>query len=52
MSLKFIYGKSGTGKTIYCCNEIKKLINRFQNILKVIYYDFETKEILLKNLIY
>lgn len=28
---------------------IKKLINRFQNILKVIYYDFETKEILLKN---
>lgn len=28
---------------------IKKLIIRFQNILKVIYYDFETKEILLKN---
>ena len=28
---------------------IKKLINRFQNILKVIYYDFETKEIFIKN---
>lgn len=28
---------------------IKKLIIRFQDILKVIYYDFETKEILLKN---
>lgn len=28
---------------------IKKLIDRFQNNLKVIYYDFSTKEILLKN---
>ena len=27
MSLRFIYGKSGTGKTTYCFNEIKKLIN-------------------------
>lgn len=28
---------------------IKKLIVRFQEILKVIYYDFETKEIFIKN---
>jgi len=27
MSLRFIYGKSGTGKTTYCFNEIKNLIN-------------------------
>lgn len=28
---------------------IKKLIDRFQNIHKIIYYDFKTKEIFLKN---
>ena len=27
MSLRFIYGKSGTGKTTYCFNQIKELIN-------------------------
>ena len=27
MSLRFIYGKSGTGKTTYCFNKIKELIN-------------------------
>ena len=27
MSLRFIYGKSGTGKTSFCFNEIKKLID-------------------------
>ena len=28
---------------------IKKLIDKFQNVLKIIYYDFKTKEIFLKN---
>lgn len=32
MSLRFIYGKSGTGKTTYCFNEIKKLINENKKI--------------------
>jgi len=32
MSLRFIYGKSGTGKTTYCFNEIKKLIDTNQKI--------------------
>lgn len=32
MSLRFIYGKSGTGKTNYCFNEIKKLINSKQKV--------------------
>ncbi len=32
MSLKFIYGKSGTGKTTYCFNEIKKLIDNNQKV--------------------
>ena len=27
MSLRFIYGKNGTGKTRYCFNQIKELIN-------------------------
>ena len=32
MSLRFIYGKSGTGKTTYCFNEIKKLIDKNEKI--------------------
>ncbi len=32
MSLRFIYGKSGTGKTTYCFNEIKDLINNHQKV--------------------
>ena len=32
MSLKFIYGKSGTGKTTYCFNEIKKLIDNNKKV--------------------
>ena len=32
MSLKFIYGKSGTGKTTYCFNEIKKLIDENKKV--------------------
>ena len=28
MSLRFIYGKSGTGKTTYCFNEIKKIADK------------------------
>ena len=32
MSLRFIYGKSGTGKTTYCFNEIKKLIYDNQKV--------------------
>ena len=32
MSLRFIYGKSGTGKTSYCFNEIKKLINEEKKV--------------------
>ena len=32
MSLRFIYGKSGTGKTTYCFNEIKKLIEDNQKV--------------------
>ena len=32
MSLRFIYGKSGTGKTTYCFNEIKKLIDNNKKV--------------------
>jgi len=32
MSLRFIYGRSGTGKTTYCFNEIKKLINNNKKV--------------------
>ena len=32
MSLRFIYGKSGTGKTTYCFNEIKKLIDKNEKV--------------------
>lgn len=32
MSLRFIYGKSGTGKTTYCFNEIKKLIENNKKV--------------------
>ena len=32
MSLRFIYGKSGTGKTFFCFNEIKKLIDSNQKV--------------------
>jgi len=32
MSLRFIYGTSGTGKTTYCFNEIKKLIDRNEKV--------------------
>ena len=32
MSLRFIYGKSGTGKTTYCFNQIKELINTHQKV--------------------
>ena len=32
MSLRFIYGKSGTGKTTYCFNEIKKLIEQNKKV--------------------
>ena len=32
MGLKIIYGKSGTGKSTYCYNEIKKRINKNEKI--------------------
>lgn len=32
MSLRFIYGKIGTGKTTYCFNEIKRLIDNNQKV--------------------
>lgn len=32
MSLRFVYGKSGTGKTSFCFEEIKKLIKNGQKI--------------------
>ena len=32
MSLRFIYGKSGTGKTTYCFNQIKELINKNKKV--------------------
>lgn len=32
MSLRFIYGKGGTGKTTYCFQSIKELINQEQKI--------------------
>lgn len=32
MSLRFIYGKSGTGKTTYCFTEIKKLIDSQEKV--------------------
>lgn len=32
MSLKFIYGTSGTGKTVYCFKEIKKLVNNNKKV--------------------
>lgn len=32
MSLRFIYGKSGTGKTSFCFNEIKKLIDEDKKV--------------------
>ena len=32
MSLRFIYGKSGTGKTTYCFKEIKKLIDENKKV--------------------
>ena len=34
MSLRFIYGKAGTGKSTFCFNEIKKNINN-SIILKI-----------------
>ena len=32
MSLRFIYGKAGTGKSTFCFNEIKKNINNSKKI--------------------
>lgn len=32
MSLRFIYGKSGTGKTMFCFNEIKKLTDEHKKV--------------------
>lgn len=32
MSLRFIYGKSGTGKTTYCFNQIKKLMSENKKV--------------------
>ena len=32
MSLRFIYGKAGTGKSTFCFNEIKKNINNSTKI--------------------
>ena len=32
MGLRFIYGEAGTGKTTYCFNEIKKLIDNQQKV--------------------
>ena len=32
MSLRFIYGENGTGKTTYCFNEIKKLIGNNKKV--------------------
>ena len=32
MSLRFIYGKSGTGKTTFCFNEIKKLMDENKKV--------------------
>ena len=32
MSLRFIYGKSGTGKTEFCFNQIKKLIDKNKKV--------------------
>ena len=32
MSLRLIYGRSGTGKTTFCFNEIKKLIKENKKI--------------------
>ena len=32
MNLRFIYGKSGTGKTTYCFNQIKKLIDENKKV--------------------
>ena len=32
MSLRFIYGKSGTGKTTYCFNQIKELISKNKKV--------------------
>ena len=32
MGLRFIYGKSGTGKTLFCFKEIKNLINENKKV--------------------
>jgi len=32
MSLKFIYGRSGTGKTTYCFNQIRNLIKEGKKV--------------------
>lgn len=32
MSLRFIYGRSGTGKTLFCFNEIKNLIDKQEKV--------------------
>ena len=36
MSLRFIYGKAGTGKSTFCFNEIKKNINNSKKIYIII----------------
>ena len=32
MSLRFIYGRSGTGKTTFCFNQISNLINQNEKV--------------------
>ena len=44
LSIKKMCNDTGYSKEI-----IKNLIDRFQNVHKIIYYDFKTKEIFLKN---
>ena len=54
MGIRFIYGRAGTGKSIFCINEIRKRLNE-QNNNKLIYivpeqYTFQRETLLLNQI--
>ena len=50
MSLRFIYGKAGTGKSTYCFNEIKENINEKVYVITPEQYSYSAEKMLLESL--
>lgn len=52
MSLRLIYGRTGTGKSQYCLNEIRDILNKEEKIYIITpeQFSFITEQKLLENL--